>query len=86
MSDAGAARGNYDEKRLANTRAFLKTLNTYTYLYAWLNPMPLKRWAATTAEDITRIVPMFPLDREGLNDAINILRGQPFPPGVNLNA
>ncbi len=85
ISDAGAARGDYDQQRVEDTHTFLKTLDTYTYLYAWLNPMPVVRWTTTTAEDITNLAPMFPLDREGLNDAINILRGYPFPPGVDLN-
>ncbi|MCP4368365.1 MAG: VWA domain-containing protein [Deltaproteobacteria bacterium] len=86
VSDAGAARGYYDEQRLNTTRRFLKNLHTYTYLYAWLNPIPSKRWQSTTAGIIAQLVPMFSLDRDGLNDAINILRGQPFPPGVNLDA
>jgi hypothetical protein len=86
VSDAGSARGYYDVQRLSDTRAFLKTLNAYTYLYAWLNPMPATRWISTTAEDIARLVPMFHLDRDGLNDAVNILRGHPFPPEVNLDA
>jgi uncharacterized protein with von Willebrand factor type A (vWA) domain len=86
VSDAGAARGYYDEQRLKDTKAFLKTLNTCTYLYVWLNPMPTTRWRATTAEDIARLAPMFHLDRDGLNDTVNILRGHPFPPEVNLDA
>lgn len=85
ISDAGAARGYYDRRRVAETKAFLKTLSAYTYLYAWLNPMPQTRWKATTAEDIVCMVPMFPLDQEGLNDAVNILRGHPFPTGINLD-
>jgi hypothetical protein len=85
ISDAGAARGYYDRIRVAETKAVLKTLSAYTYLYAWLNPMPKTRWKATTAEDIACMVPMFPLDREGLNDAVNILRGHPFPPGVGID-
>jgi hypothetical protein len=85
ISDAGAARGYYDRRRVAETKAFLKTLSAYTYLYAWLNPMPQTRWEVTTAEDIACMVPMFPLDREGLNDAVNILRGHPFPAGVGID-
>ncbi|EDX74913.1 VWA domain containing CoxE-like protein [Coleofasciculus chthonoplastes PCC 7420] len=85
ISDAGSARGYYDRKRVAETKSFLKTLSAYTYLYAWLNPMPQTRWKATTAEDIACMVPMFPLDREGLNDAVNILRGNPFPAGVGID-
>ena len=85
ISDAGAARGYYDKMRVAETKAFLQTLSTYTYLYAWLNPMPQNRWLATTAEDIACMVPMFPLDREGLNDTVNILRGHPFPAEVGID-
>ncbi len=85
ISDAGSAYGFHEKQRKQDTRTFLTLLSNYTYLYAWLNPMPQYRWTATTAEDIARIVPMFPLDREGLNDTVNILRGYPFPPGVDLN-
>lgn len=85
VSDAGAARAHYDEERVHNTRRFLETLRRYTYLYAWINPVPFSRWRFTTAEDIEALVPMFPLDREGLDDAIQILRGHPFPPGVSLH-
>ncbi|MBA3534750.1 MAG: VWA domain-containing protein [Ardenticatenales bacterium] len=85
VSDAGAARGDYDGERVAATRAFLQALRGHTYLYAWLNPMPARRWTATTAEAIARLVPMSPLEREGLHDAISILRGHPFPPEVHLD-
>lgn len=85
ISDAGAARGCYDRRRVAETKSFLKTLSAYTYLFAWLNPMPKTRWQATTAEDIACMVPMFPLEQEGLNDTVNILRGHPFPAGVGID-
>jgi uncharacterized protein with von Willebrand factor type A (vWA) domain len=85
FSDAGAARGSYDGRRLADTKAFLKILSAYTYLYAWLNPVPAVRWKVTTAEDIAHLVPMFPLDKEGLNDTVKILQGHPFPSGVGLD-
>jgi uncharacterized protein len=85
ISDAGAARGYYSGTRVEETKKFIQTLNNYTYLFAWLNPMPQKRWLATTAEDIADEiephVPMFPLDREGLNDTVNILRGIPCSRG-----
>jgi uncharacterized protein with von Willebrand factor type A (vWA) domain len=86
VSDAGAARGDFRRSRLDKTRAFLKALREVTYLYAWVNPLPRDRWAAGTAAAIARLVPMFPLDREGLLDAVNILRGYPFPPGVHPDA
>jgi uncharacterized protein len=86
ISDAGAARGYYDRNRIEDSKAFLKALGDFTYLYAWLNPMPADRWIGTTAEDIRLLVPMYPLDRDGVNDAVNILRGHPFPPEIRLNA
>ena len=85
ISDAGAAYGFYDDQRRKATQKFLIALRKYTYLYAWLNPMPKNRWAATTAEEIDRFVPMYPLNREGLSDIVNILRGHPFPQEVSLN-
>ncbi len=85
ISDAGAAYGFYDEERREATEKFLNNLRSYTYLYAWLNPLPKYRWAATTAEDIARFIPMFSFNREGLHDTVNILRGYPFPPGVLLD-
>jgi uncharacterized protein with von Willebrand factor type A (vWA) domain len=84
VSDAGAARAHYDTERLRKTTDFLVLLRQYTYLYAWLNPVLPYRWSRTTAEDIESLVPMYPLDRDGLDDAITILRGQPFPAEVRL--
>jgi uncharacterized protein len=85
ISDAGAARGYYSGTRVKETQNFIETLSNYTYLYAWLNPMPKNRWVATTAEDIAESikpnVPMFPLDQNGLNDTVNILRGISFSRG-----
>ncbi|KST66731.1 VWA domain-containing protein [Mastigocoleus testarum] len=85
VSDAGAARRTYDGQRLKETKAFIKQLRQYTYLYAWLNPVPQSRWKTTTAENIGEFVPMYPLDRQGLNDIVKILIGHPFPPGVRLD-
>jgi uncharacterized protein with von Willebrand factor type A (vWA) domain len=85
ISDAGAACGFYDEERREATKTFVKEIQSYTYLYAWLNPLPEYRWTATTAEDIEQFIPMFPFNRDGLHDMVNILRGYPFPPGVRLD-
>ncbi|NEO74062.1 MAG: hypothetical protein F6K52_32545 [Moorea sp. SIO3H5] len=41
---------------------------------AWLNPMPCNRWTGTTAGEIRPLVPMFEFSREGLQNAINVLR------------
>lgn len=78
ISDAGAARGHYDGKRVADTQAFLKLLSSYTYLYSWINPLPRERWKTTTAEDIAQNVPMFPFTQEGLLDAFLVLQGHPL--------
>jgi uncharacterized protein with von Willebrand factor type A (vWA) domain len=82
VSDAGAARGQFESSRVRATKECLAILRNYTYLHAWLNPVPARRWKMTSAEELARSVPMFPLDREGLTDAIDILRGHPFPSGV----
>jgi uncharacterized protein len=73
VSDAGAAYGYYERRRLENTKTFLQILETFTDLYAWLNPMPFSCWKSTTAEDIARVVSMFPMDEEGLNNALEYL-------------
>lgn len=77
ISDAGAAKGQYDIYRLLDTVAFLRALKTYTTKYVWLNPLPQKRWQKSTAAQIARHVPMFVLDRAGMYQAVNLLRGQP---------
>ena len=86
VSDGGSSRGFYDEQRVNKTRAFLDKLITFTYLQAWLNPMPTNRWVASSAEDISRLTPMFHVDRDGLNDVVNVLRGHPYSLGGNLDA
>ena len=76
ISDAGAARGQYRVLRLLDTIAFLKALRNYTDHIVWLNPLPKVDWAHSTAAYIARHIPMFPLDREGMYRAVNVLRGQ----------
>jgi hypothetical protein len=76
VSDAGAARGNFNEDRVEYTVKFLKQLEQSVSYYAWLNPMPNDSWQNTTAGDIASFVPMFEMSREGLNATINTLRGR----------
>ncbi len=76
ISDAGAARGNYDTARLVDTLAFLKTLSACTPHVVWLNPLPPEAWRNNSAAQIARCVPMFTVDQEGLHQAVNVLRGQ----------
>lgn len=78
ISDAGAARGNYDLRRLFDTVAFLRALKNYTKQVVWLNPVQREDWKYGTAKQIRRYVPMFEMDREGLYSAVDVLRGHPY--------
>jgi uncharacterized protein with von Willebrand factor type A (vWA) domain len=77
LSDGGAARGRLDMLRLLDTLAFVKALRGYTSRYVWLNPLPKRYWAQSTAEHLQRHIPMFALDAQGLNQAVDVLRGHP---------
>jgi hypothetical protein len=81
-SDAGAARGYRRLERIRATSEFLRTLERHTPLLAWLNPMPATRWAGTSAQVIANLVQgqMFQMDPDGLSQAIDRVRGQPFRP------
>jgi uncharacterized protein with von Willebrand factor type A (vWA) domain len=76
FSDAGAARGAFSRERLDLTAEFLDQLRQKFRHIAWLNPLPRDHWTGT-AEEISKIVPMFELSRQGLNQAIDVLRGKP---------
>lgn len=81
VSDAGAARGYRELKRIRATTSFLFTLKRYTSLIAWLNPMPEERWLGSSAEiiaNLTNLVRMYEMDKTGLSNAIDIVRGQPL--------
>ena len=78
VSDAGAARGYRTRDRVRGTARFLFQLKQYTSLIAWLNPMSAKRWVGSSAEIIANSIPMFQMDKEGLSNAINVIRGQPW--------
>jgi uncharacterized protein with von Willebrand factor type A (vWA) domain len=78
VSDAGAARGYRELKRIRETTSFLFTLKRYTSLIAWLNPMPEERWIGSSAEIIAHLVPMYQMDNSSLSNAIDIVRGQPL--------
>jgi hypothetical protein len=75
ISDAGAVRKYYNVVRLLDTISFIKALRAYTLSYVWLNPLPKSYWKDNTAAQIARHVPMFPLNREGIHQAVNVLRG-----------
>jgi uncharacterized protein len=76
-SDAGAARGGMDRERVRRTAAFLDALWRATPNVAWLNPVPADRWPGTTAGELRARtgVPMFALDRDGLQGAVDEMRG-----------
>jgi len=76
FSDAGAARSSFNPERLEVTAQFLEQVKQQIRYIAWLNPMPRYRWFGTTANKIAQLVPMFELSRQGLHNAIGVLRGQ----------
>jgi uncharacterized protein len=76
FSDAGAARGGANPARIEETQKFLAGLKHQVRYVAWLNPMPKDRWAGTSAEAIAQLIPMFEIDRKGLDGAIAALRGR----------
>lgn len=78
ISDAGAARGTLNIARLLDTLAFGKAMQASSGAVAWLNPVPPSRWRRTTAEQVARHLPMFPLTREGMYRAVDVLRGRPI--------
>jgi uncharacterized protein with von Willebrand factor type A (vWA) domain len=80
ISDAGAARGKFDLVRLMDTVALLKAVGAVesgSSGVAWLNPVPAGKWRRTTAAAIARHVPMYPITRVGLDQAVDALRGRP---------
>ena len=77
VSDAGAARQSLDTPRLLNSVALIKSLRSVTGALAWLNPVAPEKWNGTTAEQVARHVPMFPLTKIGLNQTVDVLRGRP---------
>ena len=76
IGDGGAARGYFDEDRVDYTEKFIEQLQQSVRYFAWLNPMPSDDWQDNTAGEIARFVPMFEMSREGMNGAINALRGR----------
>ncbi|TCB90461.1 hypothetical protein E0H26_26925 [Micromonospora zingiberis] len=77
ISDAGAQRGSLVTTRIFDAIALGLAIITRQARIAWLNPLSVDRWADATAEQIARHIPMFPLDRDGMYAAVDILRGRP---------
>lgn len=74
ISDAGASRRTFHTGRLLDSIAMVKA---FRHGVVWLNPVPPARWPETTAAQLARHIPMFPLTREGLHGAVDVLRGRP---------
>ena len=79
ISDAGAARRQFDIVRLLETVAMVKALRADSGGVAWLNPAPLSWWSGTTAGQLARYIPMYELSARGLGQAVDALRGRPVP-------
>ena len=75
ISDAGAARGTYNEKRINATKDMLQKLKGNCNRVAWLNPMPKRRWANTSAERIGENVAMFEASERGIKEMVQLFKG-----------
>jgi uncharacterized protein with von Willebrand factor type A (vWA) domain len=75
FSDAGAVRRRFNKERYDLTSIFLKRIKRKIRYIAWVNPMPKERWVNTTAQEIAYLIPMFEINRQGFDSAINALRG-----------
>lgn len=78
ISDGGAARGFHSTRRIVDTQIFLRNVRKKAWRpVAWVNPMPQHRWQKTSAQAIIEraAVPMFELTKDGLIQAIDVLRG-----------
>lgn len=52
---------------------WLQTLRDHFTDAVWLNPEPQSRWRGSTIEDISGVLPMFPLTVDGLTEAMTLL-------------
>jgi uncharacterized protein with von Willebrand factor type A (vWA) domain len=78
ISDAGAAKGMFNEQRVEATAEALKALSGFASPIVWLNPLPAKRWEDTSAQAINHILggTMCEATPIGFMRAIDILRGK----------
>ncbi|MFN9675643.1 MAG: formylglycine-generating enzyme family protein, partial [Microcystis sp.] len=86
LSDAGAARKRYVEKRLSATETLIRRFSRRFSRVAWLNPLPYHRWYGTTAiniADLAEDIPnfsMFELTTEDWENLITWLKEEAIPP------
>jgi uncharacterized protein with von Willebrand factor type A (vWA) domain len=76
VSDGGAARGFRRFERFEATTQVLADIGQKTNYIAWLNPMPQNRWQRTSAQLIAYRVPMYPMNKQGLSNAIDTIMGK----------
>jgi uncharacterized protein with von Willebrand factor type A (vWA) domain len=73
ISDAGAAKNTLSTVRLLNTLVFWRVIKNFAKHILWFNPCPRQKWRYSTAEQIKKYLPMFVLDDQEFNDAIQSL-------------
>jgi uncharacterized protein with von Willebrand factor type A (vWA) domain len=78
VSDAGAARGQFSPRRVAQTADFLDLAARHFRPIVWLNPMPRTRWHGTSADALVGQpkLSVLPLEKNTLIRAIDVLRGE----------
>jgi len=72
ISDAGAARGNFNRDRVRSTLRILRKLQKHRI--AWMNPMPRARWQNTSAAMIAGFADMFDIGEHSMDGLSNIVR------------
>lgn len=72
VSDAGAARGSFNEDRIQRTYTMIYNLRKHRI--AWLNPLPRERWKNSSASIISEFVNMFEPGNDYSDDLGNIVR------------
>jgi hypothetical protein len=72
ISDAGAARGSFNESRIRQTEMMIYHLRKHRI--AWLNPLPKVRWKNSSAYFIAGFVNMFEPGDDYSDDLGNIVR------------
>lgn len=72
VSDAGAARGSFNEDRIRQTEMMIYHLRKHRI--AWLNPLPKARWKNSSAYFIAGFVNMFEPGDDYSDDLGNIVR------------
>jgi uncharacterized protein len=78
FGDAGAARGGFNPRRIAQTAEFFQKADAKFKPMVWINPMPRQRWRGTSAEALAEQprLSVFPLERDTLVRAVDVLRGE----------